>query len=42
MSSTTGHCDAIMNGGYNEVGIGYYPLPGSTWRHYWTANFGAR
>jgi len=24
-----------------EIGIGYYPKPGSQFRHYWTQNFGA-
>ena len=26
----------------NEIGIGYTYLPGSTWEHYWTVNFGRR
>lgn len=42
MSSTDGHCEAIMNGASNEVGIGYMPFTPSMWRHYWTAVFGSR
>jgi uncharacterized protein YkwD len=42
MTSTSGHCDANMNSGYNEVGIGYMRLSGTMWTHYWTANFGSR
>ncbi|MEM9068385.1 MAG: CAP domain-containing protein [Myxococcota bacterium] len=42
MGSETGHCEAIMNEGYNEVGIGYMQLSGTRWTHYWTAVFGAR
>ena len=40
MSSTTGHCEMIMNSSVTEVGIGYVNHTPSTWRHYWTAVFG--
>lgn len=42
MGSTTGHCDANMNGGYDEVGLGYARRSGTRWTHYWTAVFGSR
>ncbi len=42
MESETGHCDAIMDPDANEVGIGYYNLPGSDYGEYWTADFGIR
>ncbi len=42
MSSTAGHCDAVMNGSFNEVGIGYMRQSGTRWTHYWTAVFGSR
>jgi uncharacterized protein YkwD len=37
MSSTAGHCDAIMNGSYSTVGIGY--AKHTTGQHLWTAMF---
>ncbi|HEY5921076.1 MAG TPA: CAP domain-containing protein [Kofleriaceae bacterium] len=37
MSSTAGHCDAIMNGNYSTVGIGY--AKHTTGQHLWTAMF---
>jgi uncharacterized protein YkwD len=37
MSSTQGHCDAIMNGSYTSVGIGY--AKHTTGQHLWTAMF---
>jgi uncharacterized protein YkwD len=37
MSSTTGHCDAVMNGSYVEVGIGYAQAEGGS--RLWTAKF---
>jgi uncharacterized protein YkwD len=42
MSSTTGHCEMIMNSTVNEVGVGYAYDGSATWRHYWTADFGRR
>ncbi|MBO6938224.1 MAG: CAP domain-containing protein [Deltaproteobacteria bacterium] len=40
MSSSTGHCDAVMASNANRVGIGYYRKSGTMWTHYWTAVFG--
>ncbi len=42
MASTAGHCDANMNSGYNEIGLGYARRSGTMWTHYWTAVFGSR
>ena len=39
MASTTGHCQAIMNGTYRVIGVGYGYNATSTYRHYWTLNF---
>ena len=36
MSSETGHCDAIMNGGFTEAGTGYVMLSG---RRLWVTMF---
>ncbi len=38
VESTSGHCEALMNPNYTEIGIGYYP--GGATGHYWTQNFG--
>lgn len=35
-----GHCSNMMNPAFTKLGVGYYPKPGSTYRHYWTQNFG--
>jgi len=40
MNSTAGHCEAIMNGNYQDIGLGYSYSAASTWDHYWTADFG--
>jgi uncharacterized protein YkwD len=37
---STGHCQNIMNGSFHVVGVGYAFNSGSTYRHYWTQNFG--
>ena len=42
MTSTTGHCDAVMASNANEVGIGYFPLSGTRYTHYWTSVMGSR
>ena len=39
--ASDGHCANIMNPAFQELGVGYYAAPGSTWTHYWTQNFGA-
>ncbi len=36
-----GHCANIMNKSYTQLGVGYWNNPSSTYRHYWTQNFGA-
>ena len=38
--TSTGHCNNIMNGNYKHLGIGYYNAPSSTYKHYWTQDFG--
>ncbi len=40
MSSTSGHCEMIMNSSVTEVGIGYAYNSSAYWRRYWTADFG--
>lgn len=35
-----GHCANLMNPSFKFLGVGYYPKPGSTYRYYWTQNFG--
>jgi uncharacterized protein YkwD len=36
-----GHCANIMNKSYTQLGVGYWYSATSTYRHYWTQNFGA-
>lgn len=36
-----GHCANIMNKSYTQLGVGYFYNASSTYRHYWTQNFGA-
>jgi uncharacterized protein YkwD len=36
-----GHCANIMNKSYTQLGVGYWYNATSTYRHYWTQNFGA-
>lgn len=38
IQSTTGHCEALLDPKYTEIGIGYYA--GGPMGHYWTQNFG--
>ena len=38
--ASTGHCNNIMNGALKQTGIGYYNAPSSTYRAYWTQDFG--
>lgn len=40
MTSSTGHCDAVMAGTNEDVGIGYIRQSGTRWTHYWTAVYG--
>jgi uncharacterized protein YkwD len=36
-----GHCANIMNKTYTQLGVGYWYSATSTYKHYWTQNFGA-
>ena len=38
--ASTGHCNNLMNGTYKHLGVGYYYAPTSTYKHYWTQDFG--
>jgi uncharacterized protein YkwD len=38
--SSPGHCANIMNSAFKALGVGYAHQPGSTYKHYWTQNFG--
>jgi uncharacterized protein YkwD len=38
--SSDGHCRNIMTAGFRAIGVGYAERAGSTYRHYWTQNFG--
>jgi len=35
-----GHCRAIMNGAYTQVGVGYAVVDGSRYHDYWVLDFG--
>jgi uncharacterized protein YkwD len=37
---STGHCNNIMNPSLKEIGVGYYYAGSSTYKHYWTQDFG--
>jgi uncharacterized protein YkwD len=39
--NSDGHCANIMNKTYTQLGVGYWYNASSTYRHYWTQNFGA-
>jgi len=39
--NSDGHCANIMNKTYTQLGVGYWYSATSTYRHYWTQNFGA-
>ncbi|NTX08732.1 MULTISPECIES: CAP domain-containing protein [Myxococcus] len=38
--ASSGHCTNIMNPLLVHIGIGYFNAPSSTYRHYWTQDFG--
>lgn len=40
--ASTGHCNNIMSPNFKHLGVGYYYESGSTYRHYWTQDFGAQ
>jgi uncharacterized protein YkwD len=39
--NSTGHCNNIMNGSFKHLGVGYYYGSTSTYKHYWTQDFGS-
>jgi uncharacterized protein YkwD len=39
--ASTGHCNNIMNPLLRHLGVGYFPASTSTYKHYWTQDFGA-
>jgi uncharacterized protein YkwD len=39
---SSGHCNNIMNGNSNELGVGYANVPGSPYTKYWTQTMGRR
>ena len=41
LMNSTDHCKNIMSSAYRVMGIGYAYHGGSTYRHYWTQDFGA-
>ncbi|MFY0522238.1 CAP domain-containing protein [Archangium gephyra] len=40
--ASTGHCNNIMNPALKHLGVGYYYQSTSTYKHYWTQDFGAQ
>lgn len=40
MTSTQGHCDALMDGSVTRIGLGYAYGANTMWGHYWTAVLG--
>lgn len=42
LMESPGHCMNIMNGSFKEMGSGFASNPNSTYRYYWTQNFGSR
>lgn len=38
--ASPGHCTNIMSPGFKAIGVGYAFRSGSTYRHYWTQDFG--
>jgi uncharacterized protein YkwD len=37
---STGHCNNIMNPLLRHLGVGYFSASTSTYKHYWTQDFG--
>jgi uncharacterized protein YkwD len=35
-----GHCHNIRDPNFDRLGVGYHPLPGSKYGHFWAQNFG--
>lgn len=42
LESKTGHCEALMNPAFREVGFGYAPATGGQYSAYWVQDFGTR
>lgn len=42
LMSSPGHCSNIMSSSYKELGVGYSFNSGSTYKYYWTQDFGSR
>lgn len=42
LASKTGHCEALMDPAYKEVGFGYAPATGGQYSAYWVQDFGSR
>ncbi|CAM3678219.1 SCP domain-containing protein [Deinococcus saxicola] len=42
LESKTGHCEALMNSQFREVGFGYAPATGGQYNAYWVQDFGTR
>lgn len=40
--NSPGHCNNIMNPSFKDIGIGYAYNSGSTYKNYWTQDFGAK
>ena len=40
--ASSGHRDIILSPNFDDIGVGYVYLNGSTYGHYWTVNFGAQ
>ncbi|HEX8697980.1 MAG TPA: CAP domain-containing protein [Myxococcaceae bacterium] len=40
--ASAGHCNNIMNPNFRNLGVGYFYGTTSTYKHYWTQNFGAQ
>ena len=40
LASTCGHCEAMMNANFVEIGVGAYSNPKALYTNYWTLNFG--
>lgn len=38
---SSGHCNNIMGGNLKDLGVGYFYAPNSTYKHYWTQDFGS-
>ena len=38
--NSPGHCNNLMAEGLTHLGVGYFYAPSSTYKHYWTQDFG--